>query len=193
MDYQNLWLIFTRREIDVHKFPAIHDYLLKYKERLTPGIEGGRKAGSYQWYEIQDNIAYWQEFEKVQIVWGNLSTKPNFTFAKAGYYLSAPANLIASDSKYLLGILNCQVTQYLVSQSAATRQGGFLEYKPMYVSQLSIPNASKTECLAIENLVQKCLNTKRQGVEEWEAEIDDRVAHLYNLTSEEMKIIRGEL
>jgi hypothetical protein len=28
--------------------------------------------------------------------------------------------------------------------------------------------------------------------EEWEAEIDDRVAHLYGLTDEEMKIIRGE-
>ncbi|BAY66903.1 hypothetical protein NIES22_70470 (plasmid) [Calothrix brevissima NIES-22] len=191
VDYQDLWLIFTRRGIDIHKFPAVHDYLLKYKERLAPGIEGGRKAGSYQWYEIQDNIAYWQEFEKVQIVWGNLSTKPNFTFAQAGYYLSAPANLIASDSKYLLGILNCQITQYLVSQSAATRQGGFLEYKPMYVSQLSIPTASKTERLAINNLVQKCLNAKGQGVEDWEAEIDDRVAHLYGLTAEEMKIIRA--
>jgi hypothetical protein len=29
-------------------------------------------------------------------------------------------------------------------------------------------------------------------VEEWEAEIDDRVAHLYGLTAEEMKIIKGE-
>jgi hypothetical protein len=27
---------------------------------------------------------------------------------------------------------------------------------------------------------------------EWEAEIDDRVAHLYGLTDEEMKIIKGE-
>jgi len=26
---------------------------------------------------------------------------------------------------------------------------------------------------------------------EWEAEIDDRVAHLYELTDEEMKIIKG--
>lgn len=46
--------------------------------------------------------------------------------------------------------------------------------------------------LAIEVLVQKCLDAKGQGVEEWEAEIDDRVAHLYGLTAEEMKIIKGE-
>ncbi|WP_044195292.1 hypothetical protein [Oscillatoria acuminata] len=31
-----------------------------------------------------------------------------------------------------------------------------------------------------------------ESVEEWEAEIDDRVAHLYGLTAEDMKIIRGE-
>jgi hypothetical protein len=28
-------------------------------------------------------------------------------------------------------------------------------------------------------------------LEEWEAEIDDRVANLYGLTAEEMKTIRG--
>jgi hypothetical protein len=30
---------------------------------------------------------------------------------------------------------------------------------------------------------------KCQGVEEWEEEIDDRVAHLYGLTAEDIKII----
>jgi hypothetical protein len=40
--------------------------------------------------------------------------------------------------------------------------------------------------------VQKCLDAKGVGVEQWEAEIDDRVAHLYRLTAEEMKIIKGE-
>ncbi|GCA75683.1 hypothetical protein MiTe_02519 [Microcystis aeruginosa NIES-2520] len=34
------------------------------------------------------------------------------------------------------------------------------------------------DCLAIESLVQKCLAAKGVGVIKWEAEIDDRVAHL---------------
>lgn len=41
-------------------------------------------------------------------------------------------------------------------------------------------------------LVQKCLDAKDQGVEQLEAEIDDRVAHLYGLTAEKMKVIKGE-
>lgn len=135
VDYQDLWLIFTRKGIDINKYPAIYDYLLQYKQGLMPGSEGGRKAGSYQWYEIQDNIAYYKEFEKPKIMWGNLSTKPNFAFAECGTFINAPANLIISNSQYLLGILNSQVTQYSVSQSAATRQGGFLEYKPIGLSR----------------------------------------------------------
>jgi hypothetical protein len=55
-----------------------------------------------------------------------------------------------------------------------------------------IPTASEPDRLAIEALVQKCLDAKGVGVEEWEAEIDDRVAHLYGLTDEEMKIIKWE-
>ena len=192
VDYQDLWLIFTRRGIDINKYPAIYNYLLVYKKKLMPGGEGGRKPGSYQWYEIQDNIAYWQEFAKPKIVWGNLSTKTNFAFADRGTYINAPANLIIYYSKYLLGILNSYVTQYLMSQISAARQGGFYEFKPMYISQLSIPTPSQTERAQLETLVQNCLDTKGQGVKEWEAEIDDIVAHLYRLTDEEKKIIRGD-
>jgi adenine-specific DNA-methyltransferase len=39
--------------------------------------------------------------------------------------------------------------------------------------------------------VQKCPDTKGQGVKKWEEEVDDRVAHLYGLTDDEMKNIRG--
>jgi hypothetical protein len=95
---QDLWLIFTRRGIDIKKYPAIYDYLKQFKKRLIPGIRGGRKPGSYEWHEIQDNIAYWQEFEEPNIAWGNLTTQPQFTFTPLGFYLNAPATFLVSDS-----------------------------------------------------------------------------------------------
>jgi len=52
IDYQNLWLIFTRRGIDLMRYPAIHEYLSQYKERLTPGGRQrarGRSLGSRNW------------------------------------------------------------------------------------------------------------------------------------------------
>ena len=193
VDYQDLWLIFTRRGTDIKKYPAIEKYLGQYRNRLTAGVEGGRKAGSYQWYDIQDNVAYWQEFEQIQIVWGNLATSPQFAIASSGFYICAPANLIVSEHEkyFLLAILNSQITQYIVSQNAAVRQGGFLEFKPMYVSQIPIPTATKAEQKAIETLVQKCLEAKGQNVGQWEQEIDEIVARLYGLSDEDMQIIRG--
>jgi REP element-mobilizing transposase RayT/tRNA1(Val) A37 N6-methylase TrmN6 len=189
----DLWLIFTRRGIDINQYPAILNHLSQYRERLTPGIPGGRKAGSYKWYEIQDNIAYYKEFEETKIVWGNLATQPQFTFVKPNYYINAPASLIVSDSLYLLGVLNSPVTQYLVSQSAATRQGGFLEYKPMYISPLSIPKPTDTQDACVTRIVDKILEIKRQNpkadTRELERKIDEIVYKLYGLTEEEIQII----
>lgn len=69
------YLIFTRRGISIDQYPAIKKYLRQYKERLAPrpvNWKGdkwsGRKQGSYQWYEIQDAIDYYNEFEKPKII-----------------------------------------------------------------------------------------------------------------------------
>ena len=45
--------------------------------------------------------------------------------------------------------------------------------------ELPIPNAPDRE--AIAELVEKCLDAKGVGCEEWEAEIAERVAALYGL------------
>ena len=194
IEYQNLWLIFTRRGIDIKKYPAIEKYLSQYKEQLTPGI--GRKAGTYKWYEIQDNVAYWQEFEQPKITWGNLATSPQFTIDLMNSFVCAPANLIVSENnKYLLAILNSGITQYIVSQNAAIRQGGFFEFKPMYVSQIPIPVISELEKKEIESLVQKCLDAKKSDPKAdttaLEKAIDQLVYQLYGLTEEEIKIVEG--
>jgi len=70
-------------------------------------------------------------------------------------------------------------------------QNGFLRADQEKLEQIPIPTAPEPDRLAIEALVQKCLDAKGVGVEEWEAQIDDRVAHLYGLTAEEVKIIQG--
>jgi len=189
LDYQDLWIIFTRRGIQINKYLAIKEHLEQYKNRLTPGVPGGRKPGSYEWYEIQDNTAYWQEFEQTQIVWGNLATYPKFSFAPPGFFINAPATTMVSNDPYLLGILNSRITQYLVSQSAAERQGGYVEFKPMYLSPLAIPQKPKDERISI--LVQEILSAVRekQDVALFEQRLNQEVYRLYNLSDVEIQII----
>ena len=175
--------IFTRT------YPAIYKHFQRFRDRLIKRDDQGK----YFW-ELR-SCKYWDAFEKHKIVWGNLSKHPKFYFANTDYYLNAPAVLMISNSQYLLGILNSSITQYLVAQSAAGRQGGFLEFKPMYISPLAIPE--KPEGEQISKFVGKALSVLHEkpnsDVTEIEKEIDPRVAHLYKLTEEEYSLILNEI
>ena len=187
----DLWLIFTRRGINIHKYPAIYDYLLQYKKRLTPGIKGGRKAGSYKWYEIQDNIAYWREFEKSKIIYPNICQQNEFAWDNDNFYTNQKAFIIPTESKYLLGVLNSSIVTWLFDKLLAKLQNGFYEPSAIFMKNMPIPKASELEQKSIHKLVQKGLDAKGQNVEEWESEINDRVAYLYGLTAQEIKLIES--
>ena len=64
------YLIFSRRGIVIADYPAVLNYLMQFKERLMPcpkdweGKWKGRKQGTYKWYELQDAVDYYSEFEK---------------------------------------------------------------------------------------------------------------------------------
>lgn len=171
IDYSELWLLFipwhfpmqedssikgasNRAEREFAKrYPAVFEHLHQYKPELS--ARNATETGvRYEWYALQRwGAEYWKEFEENKIVWGNLATQPQFSMSKGPNYISAPATFLVSDSRYLLGVLNSQTTKYLVSQSAAARQGGFLEYKPMYVSPIPIPPVKPDKQSCFERLV----------------------------------------
>lgn len=82
-----MYLIFTRHGVNIDEYPAIKQYLVQFKDRLMPrpkdwkgGEWAGRKPGAYQWYEIQDTVDYYLEFEKPKIMYLVFQVKPAFTF-----------------------------------------------------------------------------------------------------------------
>jgi type I restriction-modification system DNA methylase subunit len=174
--------------IFANTYPAVFKWLNSSRKDLIDRADQGK----YFW-ELR-SCKYWHEFDQPNIVWGNLAVEPKFGFTQVGFCVSAPASILVSNSKYLLGILNSRVTQYLVSQSAAERQGGYLEYKPMYISPLAIPEQPKDE--KISSIVDKILIAKSKDpladVTKLERQIDLLVYQLYKLTPEEIKIIEGE-
>jgi hypothetical protein len=135
--WEKLWLIFTRRGTDMSQYPAIKNYLEQFKEKLEPG--SGRKPGPYKWYEIQDNIAYYQEFEKPKIIWGNLTLNASFSYDTKNFYISAPACILSTNEKWLIALLNSSVCNFFLQNTAIERNSGFIEQKPIYVSKIPIP------------------------------------------------------
>ncbi len=80
-----------------------------------------------------------------------------------------------------LGVLNSAAVWQLVREGSPGLRGGYSEPRKQFILSLPVPEASAADRKAIEALVQKCLNAKGVGCEEWEKEIDDRVAALYGL------------
>ena len=126
-----------------------------------------------------------------KIAWGNLAKFPQFAICKSGYYINAPAVLTVSNSKYLLGILNSKISNYFIMQSAAVRQGGFVEFKPMYVSQVPIPECNEKQERDMSSLVLKLQDHKLsdQEIKMLESEVDKSIFDLYKFSDKEVKLI----
>ncbi|TRU92021.1 MAG: class I SAM-dependent DNA methyltransferase [Microcystis wesenbergii Mw_QC_S_20081001_S30D] len=189
INYQDKWLIFTRRGININDYPAIKKYLEQWKLDLIPKNSSkesrGRKPGSYQWYEIQDNVAYYAEFEKPKIVYPEIAKESRFAFDDKQIYPLKTCFIIPTEDYYLLSILNSSFVWVYLKQICSVLgdadQGGRLTQQKIYIEKIPIPPASESEKEPIIKLVQKCLDAKGVNCEEWEKEIDERVAALYGL------------
>lgn len=182
---QNKWLILTPIGVEIENYPAILRHLKKWEDELKIRFDQGK-----HWWEYRA-CSYYSIYEGSQIVWGNLGLKPPFTYIKGPMCNLAPANSIPTKDLFLLGVLNSSSADFFFSHTTIQRNGGYYEYKPIYVKALPIPKASDKEKKAIEKLVQKCLDAEGQDCEKWEAEIDKIVTKLYGLQEKEIARVEG--
>jgi hypothetical protein len=215
------YVIFTRRGTNINNYTAIYNHLKNYKNKLQPKPKDwtgndwpGRKPGSYKWYEIQDTVDYFKEFEKPKILWPGISAEVTaFAYDDKKFYGNDNNQLIISDDKYLLGILNSKIARFVLTNICDKVQGGFYRLKIVYVQQLPIRpidmknKKDKGRHDRIVSLVERMLELnkkmasasvpadkemlKRQ-IDATDAEIDSIVYELYGLTQEEIKIVEGE-
>lgn len=156
VERQDQWLIFTRRGIDINKYPAIHNYLKTFKKRLTPGVPGGRKPGSYKWYEIQDNIAYWQEFDQPKIVYQDIARYFGMAWDDSGAFLANTCYFIPAAQKWMLGVLLSSPMQFYVQKTLGSEEGGFIRLFSIHVGKFPIPATTSSQQTILEHMVD-CL------------------------------------
>jgi hypothetical protein len=194
----DLWLIstFPALNIDIDSYPAIKEHLLKFgRERLEQsGKKGSRKKSSNRWFETQDNIRYWQEFEKPKIMYQRFQTKPCFMYDEQGLYCNDSMWIISKPDKFLLGILNSKMGWWLISKYCTAIQNGY-QLIWQYFRQILIPIISQEQQQPIIALVDQILTAKKSNpkadTSELEKEIDKIVYELYGLSEEEIRIIEG--
>jgi hypothetical protein len=121
----------------------------QFKEKLMPKPKDGsgekwqgRKPGSYKWYEIQDSIDYYLEFEKPKIIYPNICKRPEFAFDESKKYTNQKCFIIPLTDRYLLGILNSSVNFFLFRTILPKLRGDF--YEPSSKTSQSAPLISQT-------------------------------------------------
>ena len=208
-EWAHLYIIatFPAFHLDIEDYPAVKKHLLYFgKERLEQTgrehiVNGARvkarKKSNNKWFETQDTIGYWDDFNKPKIVWADLARTGNaFIYDEAGFTAPNTTYLIASDDtsmlKYLIGLLNSKaMLQYLDWVSAKLDETGWRWFK-QYVELFPIPSTS-TDAVRIINLVNKVLMLKQANpsadTSSVEREIDLIVYRLYGLTAEEASAI----
>ncbi|EPE8494343.1 class I SAM-dependent DNA methyltransferase [Campylobacter jejuni] len=207
-EWAGLWVIgtFPSLKIDIEQYPALKQYLSQFLPRIEQsGEKGCRKKTSNKWFEAQDNIAYYEEFEREKIVYPNMNKEFIAFFDNEFFLLNQKCFILSHQSNnkkellYLTALLNSNVNFYYFKQIGAKLGVSGYEMSKIFVEKLPIPKInSKNEKLADEliNLVDEILKAKEQdkntNTQELENKINSIVYKLYNLTEEEIKIIENK-
>lgn len=174
VDSQDSWLLFIPWHFPLHedvsikgasieaekqfkkRYPAVYQYLLKFKHRLETdnAAERGRR---YEWYALARCAAsYWQAFEQPKIIYPNIARHCSFAFDQGQVYPAHTVSIIPAASPYLVGVLNSQLANFFMSQTAPALKGS-LRFQSTYLSQIPIPPASPAEQSVITTLVEYVL------------------------------------
>jgi type I restriction-modification system DNA methylase subunit len=142
VNFQEEYLIFTKRGININNYPAILKHLEKYEKHLIPGTLEGRKVGNYKWYEIQDSSEHYLDFEKNKIIYPEIAKESRFMLDKSGFYTNNKVFIIPVEDYFLLALLNSKLIWLYLKNNCAVLgdedKGGRLELRSIYLKQTPI-------------------------------------------------------
>ena len=188
---------FPSRQYNIDDYPTLKEFLLSFgierleqtgKEYIIDGEKvKARKKTNNKWFETQDSINYWDEFSKPKIVWGNLNTGGSYAMAPENMFINAPACMIVPGSQYLLAMLNSKVADNYIRNLGVVRNGGFFEYKPMFVEQIPVPLPREEVVASIEEVFNS-----DEPDELKDSRLEEIIESMFAFTEQEIAYLRNQ-
>lgn len=152
---------------------------------LTPDPskpERSRKKNSNKWFETQDNIAYYEDFNLPKIIWKRIGSDLRFAYDETGMLALDSACILSGPySKFICGILNSALGHFMLSFSPSTGTGDLI-VSVQAVEPIHVPLPSEEEKKEIEDIVDKLRVDDNADLE---AELNNKVFELYGLDDRE--------
>ena len=125
----------------------------------------------------------------------------NFAYDKNGRFYSSTTiygyikkQEVMDSYKSLLAILNSQLFWWYLVNNGTVLANGYFRFMPHYIKPFPMPKIPQKVALSLEKIVDEILEAKakdkKANTKEFEEKINDIVYSLYNLTPEEIKLIR---
>ena len=187
-EWADLWLINTHNgvkdsleRIHIEDYPAIKQHLDYYWDKIESRADKGDTP-----YNLR-NCAYVDEFSKPKIVWGNLNTRGSYAMAPENMFINAPACMIVPGSQYILAMLNSKVADYYIRNLGVVRNGGFFEYKPMFVEQIPVPIPREEVAASIEGIFNSDAPDELKN-----KQLEEIIESMFDFTEQEIAYLRNQ-
>ena len=159
-EWANLWLIatFPSRNYDIDEYPSVRDYLLTFGiEKLeqtgrTHIVNGetikARKKTNNKWFETQDSISYWDDFNQPKVVWARLMRIAKGATTSFPRFASVPEGMFVVDSLcFFVGkqldeictVLNSEYATYYYFRNIAILDNGGMQMRQQYIEEIPLP------------------------------------------------------
>ena len=161
--------------IKIEDYPAVKAHLDQYWDKIAKRADQGDTP-----YNLR-NCAYLEDFFKPKITWGNLNLQGTYTYAPEGMFINAPSPFIATENIAVLHILNSKIADYYIRSLGVTRNGGYFEYKPMFVEKLPVPQTG----------LEKLMSYPTQPSHNQIQEMADIIYQLYGLSIQEIDFLEN--
>ena len=187
-EWADLWLINTHNgvkdsheRIHIEDYPAIKQHLDYYWDKIESRADKGDTP-----YNLR-NCAYVDEFSKPKIVWGNLNTRGSYAMAPENMFINAPACMIVPGSQYLLAMLNSKVADYYIRKLGVVRNGGFFEYKPMFVEHIPVPIPREEVVASIADIFNSDASDELK-----DKRLEEIIESMFDFTEPEIAYLRNQ-
>ena len=179
--FEDVWLIFTRRGIDIDEYPKIKNYLNHYYEELLPKKSSkekkGRKPGNYQWYEIQDAVQYFEQFKRSKMIFMNMTKEVIFSFDREGkYFTNQKCFIVTGEStKYLTAFFNSKLFLYCFKDNFPELLGDVREVSKVYFEEIPVIEVDPKKQWLVERLVDLILYVKEHDDAKMSSAVVERI------------------
>ncbi len=199
-EWAGLYLIatFPSRHYDIEMFPAVKAHLLSFGiKRLEQTGKThivneekvkARKKTNNKWFETQDSISYWEDFNKPKIIWKRVGSILRFSYNDDGALgLDSTCFATGENIEFICCVLNSAMGRFLLKDAPKTGTGDLL-ISVQAVEPIKVPIITKEQNSIFEDSLKELTHYSSTQKEK---EINYKVFELYNLSHDEQQYIES--